>query len=169
MAASWVLWPAVLLAVGAQSPPSGCEAPPGAGGNDECDPAACASNPFLTLVVCKHRGIPATIFGFEPDPLWKARLLEFNRCTGAHLSITYNGPDGQGDEDSMAGDLLDDIGANGLGGAGIFDGYVVQPPWLPEIYPGLESLSPRIAEANAYVRWLDVNAPSRQVTRTKKN
>ncbi len=56
---------------------------------------------------------------------------QFNRCTGARVSVTYNGPDAAGDEDAMAQDLQDDVGvryntANGEfvthDGAGIFDG-----------------------------------------------
>lgn len=53
------------------------------------------------------------------------------------------------------------MGAQGSAGAGIYDAYIVQAPWLPPIVDGLVNLSPRIT-ATPEINWLDVNPESRQ-------
>eukprot|EP01147_Barroeca_monosierra_P005467 gene5467-7168_t len=138
----------------------------------ECDCTACLlhNSTWLAGKCCIYRGIPASLLAFERDDLWIPRINEYNACTGARIQLTYNGRDGQGDEEAMEADLRSDVGvryqrADGsifeTNGAGIYDAYVVQPPWLPAIVDGLANLSPWIA-ANPEIRWTDVNSALRK-------
>ncbi|CAK0876943.1 unnamed protein product [Prorocentrum cordatum] len=151
-----------------------------ASGQDGCTPEASASvagsglscncsfcTNALADLCCKFSGIPATLLAFEEDGLWGPRLDEFNECTGAKVTLTYT-PQG---EDGMQAALEADVGvlytaSNGATfsseGAGIYDSYIVQAPWIPAIVDGLENLSPRIAQTPS-LDWLDVNSMSRQI------
>jgi len=110
-------------------------------------------------------GVNANLLAFEKAELWVPRIEEFSRCTGASIRLTYNNG-----EDYMAKDLIDDVGLNDQmvddgssqgGGAGIFDAYIVQAPWLPPVYKGLESLSEFIAMDDKYINFYDINQASR--------
>jgi hypothetical protein len=63
----------------------------------------------------------------------------------------------------MAAALLDDVGANEdpTTGQGIYDAYIVQAPWLPPVFQGLESLTQRIKEEDDYINFMDINPASR--------
>ncbi|EGD77131.1 TK protein kinase [Salpingoeca rosetta] len=138
-----------------------------------CDCTVCLAHnsTWLEDKCCVYQGIPASLLAFEREDLWIPRLKEFNACTGARVQLTYNGEDGEGDEDTMEEDLRQDVGvsyrARGGGlfqeaGAGIYDAYIVQPPWLPAIVDGLENLSPWISENTAKIGWTDVNPATRE-------
>mmetsp|Transcript_82811 Transcript_82811/g.208543 ORF Transcript_82811/g.208543 Transcript_82811/m.208543 type:complete len:1058 (-) Transcript_82811:163-3336(-) len=135
-----------------------------------CNCSACAvfGSSWLKDKCCqpKLRGVWATLLAFERDDLWVPRLQEFSACTGARVSLAYV-PNG---EDGMEAALREDVGIDYVqdggrmekSGAGIYDAYIVQPPWLPAIQSGLENLSPRIAKTPA-LNWLDINGMSRQI------
>ncbi|CAK0903916.1 unnamed protein product [Prorocentrum cordatum] len=88
-------------------------------------------------------------------------------CTGAKVTLTYT----PGWEDGMQAALEADVGVQYVAGngatfssegAGIYDSYIVQAPWIPAIVDGLENLSPLIAQSRS-LDWLDVNSMSRQI------
>jgi hypothetical protein len=156
-------WPAV---VGGTSL-DGCAGVPSTVANSglTCNCSFCTE--ALVDLCCRFSGIPATLLAFEEDDLWGPRLEEFNVCTGAKVSLTYT-PEG---EDGMQAALEADVGVHytaGNGatfsseGAGIYDSYIVQAPWIPAIVDGLENLSPLIAQTPS-LDWLDVNSMSRQI------
>lgn len=62
----------------------------------DCDCSQCVlyGSLFLRDKCCSRKGVPATILAFEQSDAWVPRINEFNACTGARLSLTYNGPDG---------------------------------------------------------------------------
>ena len=62
----------------------------------------------------------------------------------------------------MAEALIDDIGVKPGEGQGIYDAYVVKPPWLPPVYNGLKSLSAYIKDNEEFVRFLDINQAARE-------
>eukprot|EP00730_Choanoeca_flexa_P017682 TRINITY_DN8547_c0_g1_i2.p1 TRINITY_DN8547_c0_g1~~TRINITY_DN8547_c0_g1_i2.p1 ORF type:complete len:1147 (+),score=180.38 TRINITY_DN8547_c0_g1_i2:51-3491(+) len=139
---------------------------------ETCDCSKCTeyNSTWLEGFCCRFKGIPATILAFEKASEWAPRLSEFNKCTGARVTLTYNGPDGKGNEDFMEQDLRNDVGVRystrgdaefSAEGAGIYDAYITQAPWLPAVVDGLENLSPFIA-ANPELRWGDVNSALRQ-------
>lgn len=78
----------------------------------ECDCTACLlhNSTWLAGKCCIYRGIPASLLAFERDDLWIPRINEYNACTGARIQLTYNGRDGQGDEEAMEADLRSDVG-----------------------------------------------------------
>jgi hypothetical protein len=129
------------------------------------DEASCAANcglfgsTYLLDKCCKHAGINANLLAFEESETWVPRIDEYARCTGANVRLQYV-PEG---EDGMADALIADVGKNGEedSGEGIYDAYIVQAPWLPPVFKGLESLSPYIAENNEYINILDINQASR--------
>jgi len=136
----------------------------GAGANCNCSLCTAA----MASLCCAYSGIPATLLAFEEDDLWIPRLEEFNGCTGAKVTLTYT-PNG---EDGMQAALESDVGVKyntGDGarfveeGAGIYDSYIVQAPWMPAIEDGLEDLRERIAAPGNSVNWLDINPQSRQI------
>jgi len=108
---------------------------------------------------CAHAGMSASLLAFESDEKWVPRIEEFNKCTGARVSLTYLDEG----EDGMAEALIQDIGTSdeSNSGDGIFDAYIVQGPWIPDVQGGLENLSPRITAVNEYVRYQDINPASR--------
>ena len=115
----------------------------------------------LSTLCDAHKDVPAALLGFEEDSLWIPRLDEFNSCTGSRISLTYT----LLGEDGMADALEADCGTvapTPSEGAGIYDGYVVQAPWVPNVEPLLENLSPRIA-ATPEIDWLDINPTSRSI------
>ena len=63
----------------------------------DCDCSQCAlyGTVYLKDKCCSQKGVPATILAFEQSDSWVPRINEFNACTGARLSLTYNGPDGK--------------------------------------------------------------------------
>jgi hypothetical protein len=79
---------------------------------ESCDCTFCTTHnsTWLRDFCCRFKGIPATLLAFEPASAWAPRLSEFNKCTGARVTLTYNGQDGQGNEDTMEEDLRDDVG-----------------------------------------------------------
>jgi len=85
---------------------------------ESCDCSFCTSHnsTWLNGFCCRFKGIPATLLAFEPASAWAPRLSEFNKCTGARVTLTYNGQDGQGNEDTMEKDLRDDVGARYITG-----------------------------------------------------
>lgn len=116
---------------------------------------------------CAWAGIPSALLAFEEDSLWVPRLDEFNRCTGAKITLTFTAEG----EDGMQAALEQDVGvsydsADGSRfvseGAGVYDGYVLAAPWVPKIVDGLENMSPRISETPS-LDWLDVNPTSREL------
>ena len=115
----------------------------------------------LSTLCDAHKDVPAALLGFEEDSLWIPRLDEFNSCTGSRITLTYT----LLGEDGMADALEADCGTvapTPSEGAGIYDGYVVQAPWVPNVEPLLENLSPRIA-ATPEIDWLDINPTSRSI------
>jgi len=125
----------------------------------------------INIALCgAFEGVKATILAFEFSANWIPRLHEFRECTGGEVRVVYN--DGVGDgEDQMEHDLGADVGIryDVEGGAvferraaAIYDGYIVQSIWLAAVYPGLDNLSPRIAETPE-IAWNDVNAGSRDI------
>jgi len=128
---------------------------------------------------CRYEGLSARLLAFEYDERWNSVLDDFRACTGAEVNVEYNGG-GLGDEDSMASDLLADLGSSHLDaqlldspgapaasasagtGQNIFDAYIVQPPWLPKVFPLLDDLTPWVRE-HPSLDWTDVNAATRQV------
>lgn len=83
---------------------------------NDCEIESCRAfnNTWLLSSLCQYRGVPAAILAFEQSELWTSRLKDFNLCTGARVSLTYNG-DGTGSEDLMEDDLRADIGAYYIG------------------------------------------------------
>ena len=133
----------------------------------DCDCSLCTRfSTYLEKYCCVYKDVPMALLAFEHDDLWSPRVLEFNGCTGARMSLSFT----PGGEDAMQGELENDVGVSyetskGLivaEGAGIFDGYVVQGPWIPSVVDGLENLSPRIANDDA-IDWLDINPISREI------
>ena len=101
---------------------------------------------------CAHVGKIGSILAFEEDESWVPRIREFNKCTGAKISLEYL-PEG---EDGMSDAVYRDVE-----NAGTFDAYIVQGPMIPRVVSGLKDLAPLISCDAAYVNWLDINAASR--------
>lgn len=132
-----------------------------------CDPSPefCSANcnlfgsTYLTDKCCKHAGINAVFLAFEDSDVWIPRIDEYNRCTGASVRISYH-PDG---EDGMGDALIEDVGLNENedSGQGIYDAYIVQAPWLPPVFAGLQSLSEYIKVYDEFIDFQDINQASR--------
>mmetsp|Transcript_19961 Transcript_19961/g.25912 ORF Transcript_19961/g.25912 Transcript_19961/m.25912 type:complete len:1073 (-) Transcript_19961:150-3368(-) len=126
----------------------------------ECDPEqkALACRPdageFLSTLACQYAGIPALIYGFEPDENWDKRISEFNNCTGARLDIFFTET-----EDKMATEVVNDAGA---GGAGIFDAYILELPWVIPVADKMQDLSNLITQNIKDIKWSDINENSRK-------
>ena len=62
----------------------------------------------------------------------------------------------------MSEALILDVGTNEdeESGAGIYDAYIVQAPWLPSVFKGLKGLSDLIAEDDEYIEFSDINPAS---------
>lgn len=115
--------------------------------SDPCDCTQCTlyGSRWLADSCCGHKGVAASILAFERSEKWGTRLDEFNRCTGAKVTLAYNGMDGEGDESAMPMDIQHDLGSTAsstgaLGveeGANIFDGYIAQvrlrSRWLSDV------------------------------------
>mmetsp|Transcript_57596 Transcript_57596/g.166724 ORF Transcript_57596/g.166724 Transcript_57596/m.166724 type:complete len:1331 (-) Transcript_57596:116-4108(-) len=134
-----------------------------------CTMCTVAGSDFLADKCCSAdlKGLWGTLLAFERDPLFAPRLSEFAACTGARVTITYN-PSG---EDGMSDALQQDVGTSyrvaddalvESAGAGVYDAYVVQAPWLPAVADGMDNLSPKIARTPE-LDWLDINSVSRQI------
>eukprot|EP00911_Craspedida_sp_UC1_P000415 UC1_evm4s313 len=105
---------------------------------------------------CRFDGVSATILAFEASPGLPEVLDNYKQCTGATVSILYNDGTGEGDgEDMMQSDLEQDLGVEYLvegdvsvstEGAGVYDAYVVQGPWIPTIEGRLANIAPKIAQ-----------------------
>jgi len=114
---------------------------------------------YLRDKCCKHVAINTNLLAFEEADLWKPRLANFHKCTGANIHIAYV----EGGEDAMEDALKFDVGVNGdpTSGQGIYDAYIVQAPWLTSVFEGLESLSERIKLNDNVIRFNDINQASR--------
>lgn len=139
------------------------------GGCDKNDKEYCSthcnihgetSSTFLSDKCCIHAGVNANLLAFEESETWVPRLEEFNKCTGANVRLHYLAER----EDGMGEALIQDVGKNDEenSGEGIYDAYIVQAPWMPPIFKGLQSLSDRIARDNAYIQFDDINQASRR-------
>ena len=129
-----------------------------------CDKSACATtcalfdSEYLKDKCCAHASVNANLLAFERSDTWIPRLAEYNECTGANIRISYV-EDG---EDGMSEALILDVGTNEdeESGAGIYDAYIVQAPWLPSVFKGLKGLSDLIAEDDEYIEFSDINPAS---------
>lgn len=130
-----------------------------------CDNSTCNErcnlfgSTYLLKKCCKHAGINAIFLAFEESETWIPRINEYNKCTGANVRIQYHAEG----EDGMADALIEDVGINEVdtSGQGIFDAYIVQAPWLPPVYEGLQSLSEFIKANDADINFQDINQASR--------
>ena len=132
-----------------------------------CNKTACEINGDCTLhgstylegKCCAHSGVNVNLLAFEKAPEWEPRLKEYKRCTGANVLLTYV----EGGEDSMAGAILDDVGSNDdpTSGQGIYDAYIVQGPWVPQVHEGLLALNDLIKANQDVIRFDDINSASR--------
>jgi len=114
---------------------------------------------YLVNKCCTHSGINANLLAFEVSDFWVPRIEEFQKCTGASIRLTYVA----GGEDAMAQALIDDVGKNDdeNTGQGIYDAYIVQAPWLPPVFRGLQSLQQSIKDNEEYINFSDINPASR--------
>eukprot|EP00808_Paulinella_micropora_P018061 g22921.t1 len=121
---------------------------------------------YLADFCGQFQGIPMTLVAFEEDVLWKPRVEEFNLCTGAQLLLYYI----EGGEDGMEDALKADLGTYYKGpngteyektGAGVYDAYIVQAPWLPAVENDLENLGPMIG-STPQIGWSDISEIARQ-------
>lgn len=114
---------------------------------------------YLKSKCCEHKGVNVNLLAFEEASEWMPRLAEFKKCTGANVLLTYV----EGGEDNMAKALLEDVGSNDNpdSGQGIYDSYILQGPWVPEIYMGLKSLNKLIKDSQDVIRFDDINSASR--------
>jgi len=145
----------------------------------QCDPTDSArcdelcnkhGSSYLRDECCAHVGKSASLLAFEEDSKWVPRIAEFNACTGASVRLEYleEGEDGMAEallrdvgSGSSAAATDDSVGGGGGGGEGIFDAYIVQGPWIPNVAEGLANLSPLIKEDGDVVDFLGINPASR--------
>jgi len=113
---------------------------------------------FLKGKCCIYAGKKASFLAFEEDTQWIPRIKEFENCTGARVTLEYL-EDG---EDGMADALLADVGdSQNRGGEGMFDAYIVQGKWIPDVAENLADLSHRIREDSEVIKFTDINQASR--------
>ena len=152
MAPAIALFAALAAIVGLQESPKSACGPVSSSESRNCT-QRCPSE--LSTLCDAHKDVPAALLGFEEDSLWIPRLDEFNSCTGSRISLTYTLLGELGMADALEADC-GTVAPTPSEGAGIYDGYVVQAPWVPNVEPLLENLSPRIA-ATPEIDWLDIN------------